>query len=66
MIKIFCDLCKLEPQDNDFMFDAESKEAMPVFDMNTQNLAPRNQIQHRKFQLCKKCYHDKFLPLLEQ
>lgn len=65
MIKIFCDSCSEDAQDQEFMFDAMSKELLPVFDMNTQNLNPRNQVQDRKFQLCKKCYKEKFLPLIK-
>jgi len=65
-IKIYCDSCGEDAQDKEFMFDAESREALQVFDMNTQNLNPVPRVQNRKFQLCRKCYKDKFLKFLKE
>ncbi len=61
-IHITCDICKKEPQDNDFAFEATKMEMMVSLDGGT--LDTQKRIKKDLIQICKDCYYKHFDKLL--
>jgi len=64
-IKIFCDSCGKEPNNPEFMFEAQVKEIIKTIEMGSKDFNPRPQLKTTMLQLCKECYNDKVKPLLK-
>ena len=54
-IHITCDICKKEPQDNDFAFEATKMEMKTFFEGKSMN--PNTKMKKDLIQICKECYY---------
>lgn len=64
MLKIYCDVCGQEPNNQDFVFEAQIKEIVQAINMGSKDFNTRPQLKTSLLQICKKCYNDKIEPLL--
>jgi hypothetical protein len=55
MIKVICDICHKEPDDQDFAFEATLSEIRTS--LGGSELSPQNRIHKEMFQICKECYY---------
>ena len=60
MIKLFCDNCKEEIKDLDFMFDATMRSVNKISQLVAGVIQQKPQLEERKIHLCRKCYKKKF------
>ena len=63
MIKVICDTCGDEAKGQNFMFDAQVKQVIST--INSKTFEGGNKMVTTGYQLCEKCYKDKFVPLLK-
>lgn len=66
MIKIICDVCKKEPRDMDFVFEATKAEMVDTVDVtDLKNINSRKKMDKKMYQICRECYLKHFDKLLK-
>ena len=64
MIKIFCDICKKEPKEPDFVCEMQVSEV--ITGISSANFKEQRHLEKNLFQFCKDCYTKKVVPLFEK
>lgn len=66
MLKIYCNICKTEIQDPEFLFEGAIMETFTGFDVTKQNLNPQKQTKRQVVHICRECYDKHILKLLNE
>ena len=64
MIKIICDVCKKEPNDKNFVFEATKAEIIETYDVLGADLNPKKTMDKKMYQICRACFEKHFKKLL--
>lgn len=63
MLKIYCDVCKQEVLDTDFVFEAKSAEVKD--DLTGGSPVAQKQVEKKMIQICKECFDKHLRELLK-
>jgi len=64
MIKIYCDCCKKEIDNSDFMFEADHWELRTS--LVGKEMTPQTKMEKEKIQICKGCFYKHISQLLNE